>query len=118
MSLKNTKLNEKFDDQIYSVIKVLETSIEKVKISSVVNNKGFISEIIISHANRFMPDFKFILSPEKTHYRVYMLVANIVSDKVPSGYAICVIKSGIAAANFCTMYEFIYNNRANNKEVT
>lgn len=70
----------------------------------------------IRHEQIYVPDFTFEWYGIKGHYRVYICVAARNKEKMKSGYCICVIPSSLAAAGFSFLYQFIYKNRANNKE--
>ena len=67
------------------------------------------------HKLQFVPNFKFVWDEPAERYRLYIEVARTGDVKENAGYAICNIGSPLAAAGFCTMYSFLYKERANNR---
>lgn len=74
--------------------------------------------IEIRHNQQFVPDFRFEWCNIKNHYRVYIKVASTDYEKTNAGYCICTMKNYLVASGFITLYCFLHNNRANNKEMS
>lgn len=99
--------------RIFNTLKNL-VALPKVSVTTEENKDG-ISRIWVWHPQEYIPNFEFQWSPGKKHFRVYIHVASMTTEKQSAGYSIFSIPNGFAAAAFVTFYGFIHKHRANNK---
>ena len=70
------------------------------------------------HCSRWqVPDLELRWCKEKSHFQVFIYVMSRENPvKINAGYCLFTIKSSLAASGLVTLYQFLYNHRADSAE--
>lgn len=74
-----------------------------------------LKEIKIISGYKYVPDFDLIWSEDQQHYRVYICLGDINTEKTRAPLNVFVIGSGIAASMFVTVYTLFSKYRGKNQ---
>lgn len=101
-------------NSVWGVVRNLQL-IPKVEVSRKDEGPDLVA-IKVSCSQVYVPDLMLVWDDKQQGYKVYLHVARSEgSCKESAGYAIAVVKNGLAASVLVMVYQFFHKYRANSK---